>query len=135
MFEHFLELQDRILAISTRAEAILRSETRDVAALGQARWELARVLREYQLFNQGRIFDQIERMQDGRAAKVRSMKAECVRVGEEFRLHILKWSAVSVIDHWAAYQPAALDTIARIRTHLVCERAGMAELLQMKSAA
>lgn len=135
MFEHFVELQDRILAIVDRAESILRSEARDIAALGQARWEVARALREYQLFKHSRIFDPIERGQDYRAIRARRMKAECIRVGEEFRAYVLKWSVVSILDHWADYHPAALDAAARIRAHLAKERLGVAELLDGQSAA
>jgi len=135
MFDHFLETQDNILAISDRAEEIICSDTRDLAALGEARWELARALREYQLFKHSRIFDPIASAHDGRTIKAQCMKAECIRVGEAFRAYILKWSSVSVTDHWADYQPAALEAIARIRAHLMRERAGVAELLQMRSAA
>ena len=135
MFEQLTLLQDRILAIVDRAEAILRSGTRDVAALGQTRWEVARTLREYQLFKHSRIFDPIERAQDYRALRARQMKAECIRVGEEFRQYVLTWSVVSILDHWATYHPAALDAVARIRAHLASERAGIAELLDVKPKA
>ena len=136
MFEQFVELQDRILAIADRSEAILRDpDNRDVTALGVCRWEAARVLREYQIFKHSRIFDPLERGQDYRAIKARRMKADCIRVGEEFRAYVLKWSVVSILDHWAEYPPAALDVCKRIRTHLARERIGVAELLGQDSAA
>jgi len=134
MFAHFLELQDRILNLASRAEAILGSDTHDVVSLGQTRWEVVRALREYHLFNQSRIFDPIERAGDGRAAKARTMKADCVRSDEEYREYILKWSAVSISDHWAEYHPAALGSITRIRAQLARERVDVADLLQMRSA-
>lgn len=135
MFEHFLELQDRILAIASRAEALLRSDTKDVATLGQGRWEVARALLEYQMFKHSRIFDPIDRAQNGRAARARGMKAECLRFGDELRAYVLKWSSLSVVDHWEQYKPAALEGIARMRAHLARERAEIAELLEIKSAA
>ena len=135
MLEQFTLLQDRILAILDRAEAILRSGTNDVAALGKTRWEAARALREYQLFKHSRIFDPLERGQDYRAAHARRMKAECIRVGEEFRQYVLTWSVVSILDHWAEYHPAALDAIRRIRAHLASERRAIAELFDVKPAA
>lgn len=136
MFEQFIELQDRIPAIINRAESLLQnSDTYDVTALGQARWEAARCLREYQLFKHARIFDPLDRGQDSRAITARRMKAECIRGGEEFRAYVLKWSVVSIPDHWANYHPAALDAIARIRAQLIRERIGVAELLGLKSAA
>jgi hypothetical protein len=135
MFEQFVELQDRILAIANRAETILRSGSRDVTALGTCRWEAARALREYQLFKHNRIFDPLERGQDYRAIKARRMKADCIRVGEDFRAYVLKWSVVSILDNWDEYHPAALDVAKRIRIHLARERIGVAELLGVKAAA
>ena len=136
MFDRFVELQDRILAITVRSEAILRDpDKRDVAALGNARWEVTRALREYQIFKHTRIFDPLEKCGDHRAFQARRMKAECIRVGEEFRRYVLKWSAVSILDHWADYHPAALDSIARIRAQLAKERIGVATLLDVRSAA
>jgi hypothetical protein len=63
------------------------------------------------------------------------MKADCVRMGEQFRAYVLKWSVVSIADHWAEFYPAALDVMALIRTHLARERAGVAELVEAQSAA
>lgn len=136
MFEQFIEFQDRILAIVARAEAILRDPAnRDVAALGQTRWEVARALREYQLFKHNRIFDPLERSHDYRAVKARRMKAECTRFGEEFRKYVLKWSVISIIDNWADYHPAALEATARVRAHLAKERIGIVELIEAQPAA
>ena len=136
MFEEFTELQDRIHAIIDRAEAILREPgNRNVAALGQARWEAARTLRQYQLFKHGRIFDPIAQGEDHRALKARQMKTECLHFGEEFRNYVMRWSVVSILDSWDDYHPAALASIARIRAQLVRERCGVAELLEAKSAA
>ena len=136
MLERFIELQDRILAIALRSEAVLLAPgDHDVAALGQARWEIARALREYQLFKHTRIFDPIERQPDHRAHQARRMKAECIRVGEEFHRYVLKWSVVSILDHWAEFLPAALDAIARTRAQLAKERIGVIALLDVKAAA
>ena len=136
MFEQFVELQDHIHAIVDRAEAILREPgNRDVAALGQARWQAARALRQYQLFKHGRIFDPIAASQDFRAVKARQMKDDCIRFGEAFHKYVLRWSVVSISDNWEEYHAAALASVARIRAQLVRERAGVAELLGVKSAA
>jgi len=136
MFEQFLALQDRIFAIVDRAESVLRDPgNRDITTLGQCRWEAARTLREYQLFKHGRIFDPIERGQDFRALRARRMKADCVHVGEEFRAYVLKWSVVSILDHWDEYHPAALEAVRRIRAHLAKERIGVAELLGVQATA
>jgi hypothetical protein len=136
MFEQFVELQDHILAIVDRAEAILRDPgNRDTAALGQARWQAARALRQYQLFKHSRIFDPIAAGQDFRALKARRMKEDCIRFGEGFHEYVLRWSVVSIPDNWEEFHVAALASIARIRAQLAKERAGVAELLDVKSEA
>ena len=136
MFEQFVELQDHIHAIVDRAEAILREPgNRDVASLGQARWQAARALRQYQLFKHGRIFDPIAASQDFRALKARQMKEDCISFGDAFHKYVLRWSVVSIADNWEEYHAAALGSVARIRAQLVKERVGIAELLGVKSAA
>jgi hypothetical protein len=136
MFDRFIELQDRILAITVRSEALLRDpEKHDIAALGNARWEVTRALREYQIFKHTRIFDPLEACGDYRMVQMRRMKADCIRAGEEFHRYVLKWSAVCILDHWADYHPAALDVIARVRAQLAKERIGVSALLDVKSAA
>jgi hypothetical protein len=135
MFEQFVEFQNRILAIAARSETVLESGQRDVAALSAARWEIARTLREYQLFKHIRIFDPLLGRNDYRGCKAERMKAECIQFGERFRDHVLKWSVVSILDHWDEYQPAALATIGEIRKQLARERSGVAVLLDVKLAA
>jgi hypothetical protein len=135
MFDRFAEFQSRIEALLVRGEAVLRAtDDRDVSQLGQTRWEMARLLREYQLYKHTRIFDHFERVGGSQAALARQMRAECIRVGEEFRAYILKWSVTSILDNWAEYQPAALDAIARIRAQLVREQVGVERLLMRNAA-
>jgi hypothetical protein len=136
MFELFVELQDRILAIVARSEALLLDKThRDVSALGQTRWELARTLREYQLLKHTQIFDRYERQPTQAGALAQQMKRECIRAGEDFRQYVLKWSVVSILDHWDDYRPAALEAIAHVRSQLSQERAGVTNLLRVSAAA
>jgi len=136
MFDHFVELQDRILAIVARSEAFLLDETRrDVGGLGRTRWDLARTLREYQALIFTQIFDRYERhsSQAGRLAE--QMKSDCIRAGEDFRQYVLEWSVISILDHWEDYRPAALEAIAKVRHQLAKERAGVTELLKVSTAA
>lgn len=133
MFDKLMQFQERILALLDRSEAVLRSQgDPDIALLGQTRWELARVLREYQLMKHGQLFDRFERGTDERAQRARRMKAECIRAGEKFRDYILRWSVVSILDEWDDYVPAALESIERIRALLAREREGMAYLLNIR---
>lgn len=123
------------MAITVRAEAILKAADPDIAKLGEGRWEVARALREYQLYKHGMIFDPALRDHGERAVMAGRMKAECTRVGEAFHKYVLKWSVVSIGDHWSEYQPAALASIARIRAQLEKEKASVAELLRLTPVA
>ena len=123
--------QDGILAIMRGAEAMLRDPAlRNVAELAQARWALMRALIAYQLFKHGQIFDPaIARQLLGEAGRAERMKRACTGMGEEFRGYVTKWSGVDVDGCWAAYQPAALAMMERLRRHIATERREIATLL------
>ena len=134
MFDRFTEYQSRIHGLVDRTEAfLLDREARDVGALGSARWELARTLREYQLFKHSCIFDPLERRCDPKALGVRIMKADCIRFGEEFLAYVLRWSAASPLQQWEEFESTSRDMIARIRAQLAAERIGVTELLSAAS--
>ena len=123
--------QDGILAIMRGAEPLLTDPTsRDVAALARARWALMRALTAYALFKHSRIFDPaIGRQVLGEAQRAKRMKQACLATGDDFRRHVTKWSGRDVAGEWAAYQPAALAMLARLRGHIVQEREEIAALL------
>jgi hypothetical protein len=136
MFDQFVELQDKILAIVARSEAFLLDETRrDVGGLGRTRWDLARTLREYQSLIFTQIFDRYEHRADQAGQLARQMKNDCIRAGEDFRQYVLKWSVISILDHWDDYRPAALEAIAKVRSQLAKERAGVTDLLRVSALA
>lgn len=125
------EHQATIHDILRRGERMLRAPERDAAGLARARWELARAILGYQGFKHREIFDPIaERDAPDRAQVARRLKAECVATGDAFRAYVAKWSAVSVLDHWDEYRPAALATVAGIRDHLARERREAGALLK-----
>lgn len=128
------EHQAAILDILRRGERMLHASERDVAGLARARWELARAILGYQGFKHREIFDPAAAGAPSHAALARRLKAECVATGESFRAYLSRWSSVSVGDHWAEYQPAALALIATIRTHLARERREAQPLLDERPA-
>jgi hypothetical protein len=130
MIDRLRDYQNRILSVMGRAEALLGAAEPDAQALGQCRWELARILRAYQIHKHGRVFDPIiaAGVPADRVALARTLKADCVRMGDRFRDHLMGWSAVGVRDDWIAYRPAAREMIAALRVHLDRERAGIATL-------
>lgn len=136
MFDRFTELQSRIHAIVDESEALLvQGDARNADALGKVRWELARALREYQLFKHSCIFDPIERRQDPNAPKARRMRADCIRFGEEFLAYVLRWSAASPLQQWDEFESASRSMVAGIRAQLASERIAMADLLGATVAA
>jgi len=136
MFDQFVELQDRILAIVARSEAFLLDQTRrDVGGLGRTRWDLARTLRDYQSLIHAQIFDRYERCPDQAGQLAQQLKGDCIRAGEDFRQYVLKWSVTSILDHWDDYRPAALEAIAKVRSQLAKERAGVTDLLRLGAVA
>jgi len=134
MFNRFTNLQGRIRGLIERTETLLLDPTaRDIGALGSVRWELARTLREYQLFKHSCIFDQLEQHHDPRAPRARAMKADCIRFGEEFLAYVLRWSAASPLQQWDEFEAASRDLIARIRAQLAKERNAIVGLLDTSS--
>ena len=126
MFNRFTDLQGRIRGLIERTETLLLDPTaRDIGALGSVRWELARTLREYQLFKQSCIFDPMEQRRDPKAPCARAMKADCIRFGEDFLAYMLRWSAVSPLQQWDEFVAASLEMGARIRNQLAVELAGI----------
>jgi hypothetical protein len=125
--EHQATIQD----ILRRGQRMLRAPDRDAAGLARARWELARAIMAYQGFKHREIFDPIARAgAPDHAHAARRLKGECVAAGDAFRAYVAKWSAVSILDHWSEYQPAALALIAGIKDHLTRERREAGTLLK-----
>jgi hypothetical protein len=125
------EHQTTIHDILRRGERMLRAPDRDAAGLARTRWELARAVLTYQGFKHHEIFDPIARRGPaGYADAARRLKAACVASGDAFRAYVARWSAVSVLDRWDEYQPAALALIAGIRDDLARERREAGALLK-----
>jgi hypothetical protein len=125
------EHQTTIHDILRRGERMLRAPDRDAAGLARTRWELARAILAYQGFKHHEIFDPVARRGPaGYADAARLLKAACVASGDAFRAYVARWSAVSVLDRWDEYQPAALALIAGIRDDLARERREAGALLK-----
>ena len=125
--------QEAVLAIVRGAEPLLRDASlRDVAALARLRWALMRALTAYQHFKHNEIFDPaIARRLSIEAATATRMKRACLAMSEAFRDYVATWSARDVAGEWAAYQPAALAMIDRLKAHVARERSEIAALVEM----
>ncbi|HEX8382854.1 MAG TPA: hypothetical protein VF592_05700 [Sphingomonas sp.] len=124
------EHQAAIHALVRRGERLLGAADHDAPELARGRWELARAIMAYQGFKHREIFDPITaRGTADQARTARRLKAKCVARGDAFRAYVAKWSAVSVLDRWDEYRPAAIAMIAEIKEQLTRERGEAAMLL------
>jgi hypothetical protein len=129
-YELVLSYQSRIEAVLTRGDALLAQEGRpDTAALGQLRWEITRLLTEYQIFKHARVLDPVIARGGPGAAAAAAIKEDCVAAGDALRAHVLRWSAVSIMDQWPDYRAAARQNAKRLRAHLAVERVNFRNLL------
>ena len=123
--------QTRILAQIESATALLRLDPLVARApLARARWTLARMLREYQLFKHREIFDPAIAGGDEReVAAACDLRASCIAAGDAFTAYVARWSSLDIAALWDSYRPAMRRMAGELRTHLVRERAQVERLL------
>ena len=98
--------------------------------IAKARWSLARMLREYQLFKHTEIFDPaILHGDKNQAAVARRMRAECIAAGEHFTAYVARWSRRDVAAAWPEYRAATRTMIDEMRRHIAREQREAAALL------
>jgi len=130
MFDQFIQLQDRVLAIVDRAEAMLLQDDPALPGLAQVRWQFCRALQAYELYFHNGILDSVSRRQPDRAEEASALKAR--PIGPKLREHVMKWSAISPADHWQDYRNSCLDGLPRLRDRLSGERAAVTALLDVQ---
>jgi hypothetical protein len=117
------EYQRQVMEILAEAR---RSESGDygppIEALARARWELVRLLREYQLFKHVEIFDPLIRAGEGlRADTARSLKTRCLELAAAYSDHVRRWSFQGPTSDWPAYRRDALAMAELIELRLAIE--------------
>jgi hypothetical protein len=129
--ERLGEHQDHVTTIVERARSALVG-SRDVegARLAQMRWELMRVLRDYQLFKHLEIFDPVIGTGAPAEAELATrLKERCNQVAVEYQDHVRRWTLIGAIDRWPDYRLETLAMIDRIVGHLAAERRDVTTLL------
>ncbi len=102
----------------------------DAATLARHRWELVRVLVEFEMFKHRDIFDPVIRHGDPQAAaRARTMKQECTALGADIRAFVTRWSNGSVEERWEEFRTAKLALFDRIERDLAGQRRGAALLV------
>jgi hypothetical protein len=123
--------QSRILVQIDGAVAMLGMDP-DTARLPLARlrWTMVRMLRAYQLFKHGEIFEPVAAHGDAdQRARARQMREACIAAGERFAAHVARWSCRDVVSAWSEYQPALRSAAADLRSHIAQERRQIERLL------
>ncbi|WP_174280295.1 hypothetical protein [Sphingomonas bacterium] len=123
------QYQGRITALIDRTRVALDQPARDPVALATLRWEMLRLLREYQLFKHGELFDPLLRAADlGRRGRAASLKARCIEMAAAVGDHGRRWAEAGT----ATAERHADEThtlLTRLTQHLLRERLGVTELL------
>ena len=129
--ERLAEHQERIAAILRRGRAALAcARDPEHARLAQMRWELMRVLRDYQLFKHLEIFDPVIRHGTAaQAARAGELKQRCLGLAATYTEHVRRWSLLGAIDGWPAYRTDAMAMVDQLHAHLAAELRDTAGLL------
>jgi hypothetical protein len=121
-----------IEAVMVEAEEAVRSgDPARSARLVLFCWQLLRLLRSYQLFKHGEIFDPLGRHPDPiRARRAAAAKERCTAMGEQFGRHVQRWSAQGADSSPVEYKQQTTDVLAAVRRHLTHEAAEVELLLR-----
>lgn len=125
------EYQRRIAHIIVAArDALAGDSASGQKTVAGARWELVRILREYQLFKHTEIFDPLIAYGDSvRATNASRLKTRCIDLGQSYGDHVQRWSLQAPMNAWDDYRDEALTMIERINRHLGDEAEQVARLL------
>ena len=101
--------------------------------MGQKRWELLRAVTSYQYHKHAEVFDpMIARGMPDQIRTAKELKANCIKLGDEFRAYVARWTQSGVCD-WQVYAPEALDLIKAMRLHMGREARAIAMLMRESS--
>ncbi len=127
--------EGRLLVQIDQSTALAALDATDACLpIAKARWSLARMLREYQLFKHTEIFDPaILHGDKDQAAVARRMRAECIAAGEHFTAYVARWSRRDVAAAWPEYRAATREMIDGMRRHIAREQREAAALLAGRS--
>jgi len=120
----------RARTMMARARALVEADRVDaIALLTLRRAGLACHFQRYQRFKHGRIFDPVvARGLSSSALVARSMKVDCLQLGEVFGGYHARWRALRPTS-WDAYRRDMLATTTMLGEHLDAELRAIGQLL------
>jgi len=101
------------------------------AELVKARWQLARQVREYQLFKHAEIFGPTIRFGTETQSRLAAQAAAlCTANGAEFHAYLTQWSGRDTLGQWPDYQSATKAMVAGLRQALAAEKFQIGRLVE-----
>ncbi|HEX8554104.1 MAG TPA: hypothetical protein VF695_05310, partial [Sphingomonas sp.] len=98
--------------------------------LARARWEALRLIRAYQLFKHGELFDPLIACgtPDQRRLAER-MKTRCIESVQRFVDHVTAWNMADAATEWDRYRAALTVLVEDMRAEILAERRDAETLL------
>jgi hypothetical protein len=133
--ERLVAYQETLLERIAAGEALLEQGPMQAAPLlAKSRWEMVRLLREYQLFKHREIFDPAILGPSRRIAALATAARDwCRQASERYETHVTRWSETGIAGDWDAYRMAVRDMGKAIRLHIAAERADVRTILVQKA--
>ena len=126
---------DDIVARIAASVAVIEADNlSSLSILSARRWQMVRLLREYQIFKHSRIFDPaIANGSPSEVAAARGMKINCIAMGNAFSSYVKLWSSGLITTSWEDYRIAMIEMSAVLTRHVKSERRNVEALLSVPS--
>jgi hypothetical protein len=124
---------DDILARIAASVAVIEAENlSSLSTLSARRWQMVRLLREYQIFMHSRIFDPaIAKGAPNQIAAAQDLKINCIAMGNAFSSYVKFWSSGVITTSWESYRIAMIEMSASLAQHVKSELSNVVALLSM----
>ncbi|RYF19988.1 MAG: hypothetical protein EOO77_08970 [Oxalobacteraceae bacterium] len=124
---------DDIVARIAASVAVIEADNlSSLSTLSARRWQMVRLLREYQIFKHSRIFDPaISSGSPSAVAAAREMKINCIAIGNAFSSYVKIWSSGLITTRWEDYRIAMIEMSTLLTRHVKSERRSIVALLSL----
>lgn len=124
------EYHARLQILLDRSSAAVSENAVKNVELAGLRWQLVRLLREYQLFKHVEVFDPLIKSNgSSQCANARDMKERCEIIGDQYNGFIKAWNLGDNGPSSADYRAAATKVLAAVRRHVASESEQIPRLL------
>ena len=114
---------DIISRIAASVAVIEADNLSSLSTLSARRWQMVRLLREYQIFKHSRIFDPaIAKGSPSEIEAAQEMKINCIAMGNVFTSYVKTWSSGLITTRWEDYRIAMIEMSTLLMRHVKSER-------------